>query len=275
MNVETAAEQLFFSTVRLEHAGGVGTSFIVQHAWAEDKQGLFLVTNKHVIAGATKARFFFTLAEGTNAKIGDIVEIALDEFEQGWTGHPDDAVDVAAAPLVPLLNQLDKEGRQPFIKAIPTTIVPTVEQASKELDAIEEVFFIGYPIGIYDTVNLLPVARRGTTATPFSLDYCGKPAFLIDASVFPGSSGSPVLIFNKGSYSPREGGVVVASRVLLLGIVASVLVHEQDGKLDFIDVPTTLTPRVRTPELADLGIVFKSRTIVETIEALLHKYGEL
>jgi hypothetical protein len=45
---------------------------------------------------------------------------------------------------------------------------------------------------------ILPISprffRRGMTATPPQLDYCGRPTFLIDASVFGGSSGSPVFL---------------------------------------------------------------------------------
>lgn len=59
---------------------------------------------------------------------------------------------------------------------------------------MESVEFIGYPEGLYDSVNCLPIARRGMMATLGYIDYEGKPEFLIDATVLTGSSGSPVFM---------------------------------------------------------------------------------
>ncbi len=68
---------------------------------------------------------------------------------------------------------------------------------------------------------------------------------------------------------------MVGSRVFLLGIVSAVLFRDEDGTLDFVDIPTALVPRVRTKQMIDLGVVFKASTIVETIEALLKARAEL
>src|SRR5437763_136516 len=48
----------------------------------------------------------------------------------------------------------------------------------------------------------------GVTANPLQADYDGRPVFLIDASVFPGSSGSPVVICNQGGFATRQGFAV-------------------------------------------------------------------
>jgi hypothetical protein len=55
-----------------------------------------------------------------------------------------------------------------------------------------EVLFVGYPNDVYDQVNNLPVIRAGKIASMPKVDFNGKPEFLIDAHVWPGSSGSPV-----------------------------------------------------------------------------------
>ena len=66
MRVETVAEQLLFSTIRIETEKfdeknnpvvGVGTGFIVEYNW-NNKTGVFLVTKKNVLERATKVRFF-------------------------------------------------------------------------------------------------------------------------------------------------------------------------------------------------------------------------
>ena len=58
--------------------------------------------------------------------------------------------------------------------------IPNRKQ-TENFDAIEDILFIGYPTGIYDTYNNSPIARKGITATPISLNYEGKYQFLIDA----------------------------------------------------------------------------------------------
>ena len=147
------------------------------------------------------------------------------------------------------------------------------EQVS-ELDALEEILFVGYPSGIYDAKNLMPILRRGTTATPPQLDYGGAKVFLVDASVFPGSSGSPVLICNQGSYGTRQG-IVIGTRVLFLGVIAQVVIQEEEGTIQIVAAPSSLTPVVRTRQMIDLGIVYKAVTVVETVQEVLRRQGIL
>jgi len=142
------------------------------------------------------------------------------------------------------------------------------------LDAIEEVMLIGYPDGLYDPVNLTPIVRRGSTATPLQLDYGGEPAFLVDASVFPGSSGSPVLIANFPTYMNRRTGEVFVggSRTMFLGILSSGFFIEENGQIEKRAIPAAKEELVvRTEQMIDLGFVFKASTVVETIEDLFDK----
>jgi hypothetical protein len=126
MQVNTIAEQLLFTTVRIETTTpdgiGAGTAFIFSYQ-QEEKQYLFLVTNKHVIKGATDGRFFF---------------IEINQFEQQWFGHPDPEIDVAIMPLVPLLQEIEKLGKRVYYRAITHSLIPNDEQLNT-LDAIEEV----------------------------------------------------------------------------------------------------------------------------------------
>lgn len=66
---------------------------------------------------------------------------------------------------------------------------------------------IGYPNGLWDSVNNMPIVRRGTMATNISLNHNDKREFVIDAACFPGSSGSPVVLFNKGGYADKKGNL--------------------------------------------------------------------
>ena len=191
-----------------------------------------------------------------------------------WTGHPSDEIDIAALPLAPVLKHLHEKGEIPFYKSIPTALIPT-PSALEDLDAVEDVLFFGYPSGLYDRANNLPIARKGITATHPCVDYEGKAVFLIDASVFPGSSGSPVLIYYNGSWCSRNGSLMPGRRIFLLGVLGRVYFRETDGSLTFEGMPAAVKPVVRTNQMIDLGIVYKARTVVETIEHLLRQRGEL
>ncbi len=195
------------------------------------------------------------------------------DFQNAWVGHSDPSIDIAVMPVVPVLEHIRQQGKQAFFKSIPHTLVPNDEQLS-ELDALEEVVFVGYPSGMFDAKNLMPILRRGTTATPPPLDYEGSKVFLVDASVFPGSSGSPVLICNHGSYRTKRG-IVIGARVLFLGVIAQVVIRGEEGKIVIVAAPSSLTPIVRTRQMIDLGIVCKSTTVIETVQEVLRQRGIL
>ncbi len=159
-----------------------------------------------------------------------------------------------------------------FYRFIATEMIPSQDQVDN-IDALESVTFIGYPNGVWDSVNLLPVARRGTTATLLEVDFENRPCFLIDASVFGGSSGSPIFIFNQGIYSDRAGNTTVGSRLLFLGVLAEVFYRTERNQLVVAPVPTQLSVQSEQREMIDLGIAYKARCVVETVEALLRSKG--
>ncbi len=270
MLVETPAEQLFFTTVRIEARSAdsvsTGTSFVYNYS-KENYQ--FLVSNRHVVEGADRGSFFFTKSKNGQPLLGERFTVVLNDFSHGWHFHPDPDIDIAVMPLG-ILDEIRKQGTEVFFRAIPSTICATPDQM-REVDAIEDLIFIGYPNGMYDEVNLTPVARRGTTATPICLDYAGKKQFLIDASIFPGSSGSPVFLWNPVSYSNRRD-IVVGSRILFLGVLSCVFVQPDSYAVEFVDIPTTSAPVARGRQLIDLGGVFRAETVNEAIESYLHKF---
>ena len=139
----------------------------------------------------------------------------------------------------------------------------------QQIDALEDVIFVGYPELAYDQRNNLPVFRRGITATFPWIDYKGKPEFLIDASVFPGSSGSPVFIYNRPPWLNKYGQSQHEERLLLLGVLRAA----NCGERLFVSIPTpegTPTQSIIGTEMIDLGVVIKTRSIEETIEHAVH-----
>lgn len=276
---ESVFENILFTTVRIEatlpnNSISTGTGFIFNHV-NNNKQYLFVVTNKHVIKNSTEGKLTFNQSEDERPILGKIFTIGYTNFENQWIGHPEQDIDIAIMPFAPVLNELSNRGIKIFFKSITPNLIPSDKQLREEIDAVEDIVFVGYPSDIYDRRNLLPIVRRGITATPISVDFEGKPAFLIDASLFPGSSGSPVFLCNIGSYSPKGKGLVAGSRVFFLGVVASVFIRKNLNTIELIDIPTGKIPVVTTTQMVDLGIVYKSIVIKELIEEFLKTRGEI
>lgn len=56
---------------------------------------------------------------------------------------------------------------------------------------------IGFPLGFYDTLHHLPVARQAVVASSFGLRFQGQGYFLSDARTHRGTSGAPVVMNTK------------------------------------------------------------------------------
>jgi hypothetical protein len=279
LDIESLYQQLFFTTFYVEtfrdNKTWTGTGLFFSYTKGNLAVPM-LVTNRHVVEGFDDGAVRFILSEdGKTPKLGQSITLNIPRFQSRWHTHPDLNIDIAVMPFAPVLRQLEQQGRKIFYRNMDTALLPTEEQI-RQLNAIEDVIFIGYPKGIFDTKNLLPIARRGITATPVQVDYNDLPAFLIDASVFPGSSGSPVLIANEGGYSTRAG-FNIGSRAFFLGVVARVhfsiekghIVIEDRPTADFAERPAAHVPVPLTQQLLNLGVVFKARTVIETIEDFL------
>lgn len=268
MQVDTLMKELLFTTVRIEAELPAGTSTgtgFIYNASPADIAVPVLVTNKHVIAGATRLRILLISAKDDAPDLGTSVTIEYAEPLELWFGHPDPKIDVAAMFLGPMLNRVQQQtGRTAFFRMGSQAQYPTDEVVAA-LDVVEDILFVGYPNGLIDSHNHTPIVRRGSTATPIQLDWSGTPTFLIDASVFPGSSGSPVFLLQEGIV--RSGNELVlggASRLLLLGIVAAVMRQPTDGRIVFGEA----VPQVSVNQMIDLGIVYNWRAIEQTVDAL-------
>lgn len=269
-------ESVYFTTVKIEGAM-VGTSFVVRHEWTgavdgEIKVGAFLVTNKHIVGDSQSGTVLLTVVENDGSRRPRTFRIPK-EIWAHWCGHPDDGVDVSVLPFSLFLESLPEDVPKIDYNWFDSRLAPSQETAL-EIGLMEDVLFIGYPSGLFDAANNLPLARRGITATPCTVDYEGKPVFLIDASVFPGSSGSPVFLFNLGGWRSNNA-LVAGDRLVFLGVLASTFYRNEEGVIELRESPISLKPHLSTRQMIDIGVVYKSRTVLETIDCLLRGFGEL
>ena len=56
------------------------------------------------------------------------------------------------------------------------------------------VLVLGFPLGFYDQLHRIPVARKAIVASSFGLRFQGEGYFLTDARTHRGSSGAPVVL---------------------------------------------------------------------------------
>ena len=182
MNKLSIYEQLSFSTTRIEtedEKGCIfsGTGFFFN---LKVKDGIvpLLVTNKHVVKGMKKGVFRFTTAdENANPKCTEHFIITYENsFEKMWIFHPKNDVDLCVLPILPLINDAKSKGKNLFYRCLDNDLIPTADNLSS-VDAVEEIIMIGYPNGLWDSTNNMPIVRRGITATNISFDYNGKKEY--------------------------------------------------------------------------------------------------
>lgn len=252
-----------------------GTGFLFAFFKSAGREVQAIVTNKHVVAGAEKGWFRWTLRNSAGGpdygKFHDVVYEK--DFESGWFPHPDPAVDLTIFPLGNTFETLATAGKSTYAIFADEASIPA-DETFKELLPLEDVLVVGYPDGISDIRNNIPVFRRGITATPANIDFEGRKEFLIDAAIYPGSSGSPVFVYNQGSWLNRNNQVQLGTRLMLVGIVYAVAQHSVSGDLMIVPAPTQ--KQISVSQIPNnLGLCIKSSRILEFEPLIMSKGFQL
>ena len=261
-------EQLTHSTVRIETVlhdgrGCTGTGFYMNFLQNENSAIPVIVTNKHVIKDASIGKFHVTFAKADGLPdTGNHQQFAFDDFENQCIKHPDPEIDLAVFIIGPLLNKLKESGKNLFYMPLRTELIPKDEDR-QSYSFMEEIVMIGYPNGIWDEKNNLPVIRKGITATHPNISWNGKPDFLTDIASFPGSSGSPVFLANIGSYMDSQGRTFMGcNRIRLLGVHRAGAMHTASGEIKIVTAPTSNIPVPITQIPNNIGVVINSKEIL-------------
>jgi len=197
--------------------GNVGTGFFYELEIEEGVSCLLLVTNKHMVKDWKTISFKINKADEQREPIlGDAVQITLDNTPtQKWIEHPD--VDLCVFAIGHLIKSIYDSGIELCFRTFFKGHIPN-DETIKGISSIEEILMIGYPDAMADEKHNLPIVRRGITATDFKIDYNGNKEFLIDASIFKGSSGSPIVICDIGSFINADGQLCLGDRIFFLGV---------------------------------------------------------
>ena len=231
----------------------IATGFVYSQLTGHDDDGHRLyatcfVTNRHVVEGQNKLV----------VRLGDPQSSTYNLLGQ-WTVHPDPEVDVAAAPF-----PLDD------IKGNPHRVISfkSDSQASfcEELQEMEfregdEVYTLGFPLGLAGHDRNYPIARQGIVARIQDWYDGQSDDFLIDASIFPGNGGGPVIAkptmysYGKNRAHPK-----------LIGVVSGYLTHADIALRDHSGRPI-----LASKENSGLATVVPIDKVRETIMAAVRQ----
>lgn len=181
---------------------------------------VYLVTNRHVFQELSRVYLRFNPIANEPAR-EYILNLRGDDDTVLWVPHPDDSVDVAVISInFPLL-------REQAVQASYFRSNHDVANVDKLNDlGITEgdfVFVLGYPLGIVGAVRNTVNVRSGSIARIRDALTRDNKDYMIDAFVFPGNSGGPVV---SKPEAIAIGGTKSQMAAYLIGIVKAYVPYE-------------------------------------------------
>lgn len=253
----------------------VGTGFYYQVTHPTTNQAkVLIVTNKHVVRGAQIVQFVASSAANISVldahaqPVGRVDQVINWPLAGNLHPHPDPAIDLCGIDVTVPLGAILANGRQLRSMFLDYSWLPDSTSKSLMRD-IEPVLVLGYPNGIWDPHNNMPIARLGTTAThPLAL-YQGKSDFLVDVAAFGGSSGSPVFGYEAPFFRQPSGAVTPGTKIQLLGVVWGVIEQSVTGVMQHVQVPaaTASVPVLQTS--LSLAIALHASAVLDLDELLM------
>ena len=258
----SAIEKVLYNATRIEafrddkHIAS-GTGFY----WRVNADGFeveYMITNKHVVAGADMVKIAFNIANTQNSgPSGTYMTATIPLHGEGLFPHPQDDVDLYAFSLVGLEMFWQQTGRRPFYFTFSRDLVPTPHEW-QTLDALQDILMVGCPNGLFDKANILPIMRRGTTASHPAFHYNGRAEFMVDMACFPGSSGSPVYSYAVDGSKVGVQGFGPHVTLKLLGVLYAGPTLDVSG-----NVVVSTSPKFNISTMMHLGYVIKGSRVLE------------
>lgn len=176
---------------------GSGFGYKIFHRKLEDEENElrihYLVTCKHVIEGFTNILISFgNSEEEMELKLQKYHQFAFFKNESIWFEHESGDLDLAVILINPKLIQENCKNADFYQNALSFT-----DMKGKGICEGDSTFVMGFPqiFRNYREEELrVLITRHGTIANITNLFNKINPDYLIDALVFPGNSGGPVLL---------------------------------------------------------------------------------
>ena len=252
-----------------------GTAFFYQHLGPKTKEGpqwrnitnTWLVTNRHVIYPKIKNKEIFPLIFTYHMR--KIVKdkliwvpfvLSANELKDRVKVHVDDKVDIAIIDIHDKRLELAKDKSSKYAQTYAVNPEMFAGEDNIIVEASDDILVVGYPRGFYDDVNLYPIIKSGIIASRWGAQFGGNPYFLIDAKLFPGSSGS-IVVSKPTNTMVKEGKMLFSKekQFAFLGIYSGEP-FKQENPVDLEDMVIIQKSRF------DVGIVWYANLIDEIID---------
>lgn len=276
INLNSVSAQLYFTTARLsarlDNGVSIGTGFFINFKIDEKRFLPCLITNWHVVKDSTTVEFKVHESIKKDEKITEpsisCFSVTIHNSNTLFVQHPA-GVDLCAIPFEPIRLAAQQQGKGIFYRQLDESMLPS-QKALESLLGMEEVVMVGYPKGLCDEANNLPVLRRGVTASHPAINFDGKNWGAVDIGFFQGSSGSPIIVCNEGVYASGKE-IKVGSRTLLLGVLFGGPVYQADGTIK-IGPNQALATQTQMP--FHIGYYIKASEVLVLKDAVLKKFGK-
>lgn len=276
-------EFLSFNTIailaRPDDGTLLGTGFFYQFLSGGEIPIPAIVTNRHVLEDALATGETITIVFNPADKSGNFdmnglkLPFQITDLKPMINNHPNPKIDLAFLPVNGMFSKLADRGDPVYATFFRRENLPKPEEWA-ELTALEDVVIIGYPAGVRDRWNNLPIFRRGITATHPKIDFEQRPEFLIDAAIYEGSSGSPVVLYKKTDIMMGRDLNLGKDKPRLVGILSKFYSHTETGEMRSTPIPAVRkrVPAVKIPD--NIGTVIKSTELDGFIPLIDKKLAE-
>lgn len=231
--------------------------------------GTWVITNRHVVLRqirpfeekpTTIVFHIRKIQENLVSLAWQPIVLDAEQIHSRARFHPDPRVDVCAINVLDLLTNPVRNGERLFPwYAVHQENHPG--QNNIHVEAGDDVLIVGYPRGYYDQKNCYPIVKSGTIASGWDLNFNDEPYFLVDAKLFPGSSGS-IVVSKPRDFAVVDGKMMWAKekQFAFLGVYSGEPFLFSEHPLEFEEF--TLTRK----QGFNLGIVWYSKLVDEILD---------
>ena len=180
----------------------------------------YLITNLHVVQGEKKLMIRFNRPMNQASSIFPL-ELYGSNGIPVYTTHPEGA-DVAAIPIS--VKVLREQNIEFGVFQGDQHTLPREKARASGISEGDGIFVLGFPLGLAGQERNYTIVRQGVIARIQDWLRDEVSQFLIDASIYPGNSGGPVLTKPEGVHINNTQSYM---RCSLIGMISSYLPYQE------------------------------------------------
>ena len=214
MNMNDISTQLLYSCVPIHTEGArTGIGCICSVKLSQKQARPFLIAPANIFKA--KSYIIMHAAEHempsrNNVEVGIDKDKALKYQVEGY-----------ACVCIPLLGTIENLRVHSNITVYYRSINEAMfldEAKLNELPALSRVVALSFSDMLIDDYNYLPIMHSGNICTPVCNNYKGEPCFLVEMASDCALDGSPVFIYDNGTFLEGDN-LIMGDRVIMLGLI--------------------------------------------------------